>query len=40
MRKELYKMLCERLKEVGGGAIRHIDLWNHYLYISFQLELM
>ena len=29
MRKELYNMLRERLKEVDGGAIRHIDLWNH-----------
>ena len=29
MRKELYQMLCDRLKEVGGGAIKHIDLWNH-----------
>ncbi len=27
MRKELYKMLCERLKTVP--AIKHIDLWNH-----------
>ena len=22
-------MLRERLKEVDGGAVRHIDLWNH-----------
>ena len=29
MRKELYNMLRERLKEVDGGAVRHIDLWNH-----------
>ena len=29
MRKELYNMLRERLKEVGGGVIKHIDLWNH-----------
>ncbi len=29
MRKELYTMLCDRLKTVGGGAIKHIDLWNH-----------
>ena len=29
MRKELYQMLCDRLSAVGGGAIRHIDLWNH-----------
>lgn len=28
-RKELYKDLCERLKTVQNGAIRHIDLWNH-----------
>ena len=29
MRKELYNALCKELKEVGGGAIKHIDLWNH-----------
>ena len=29
MRKELYTMLCEKLKTVGNGAIKHIDLWNH-----------
>lgn len=29
MRKELYSMLCERLKTVNDGAIKHIDLWNH-----------
>mgnify|MGYP006898198118 FL=1 len=29
MRKELYNMLCKELKEVGGGLIKHIDLWNH-----------
>lgn len=29
MRKELYKMLCDRLREVGDGAVKHIDLWNH-----------
>lgn len=29
MRKELYNMLCQRLKTVGEGAIRHIDLWNN-----------
>ncbi len=28
MRKELYKALCERLKTVGEGKIKHIDLWN------------
>ena len=22
-------MLCERLRTVGDGAIKHIDLWNH-----------
>ena len=22
-------MLCKELKEVGGGLIKHIDLWNH-----------
>ncbi len=29
MRKELYNLLCKELKEVGEGAIKHIDLWNH-----------
>ena len=29
MRKELYTMLCEKLKKVSNGAIKHIDLWNH-----------
>ena len=29
MRKELYNALCKELKEVEGGAIKHIDLWNH-----------
>lgn len=29
MRKELYGMLCKKLKEVNDGAIRYIDLWNH-----------
>lgn len=29
MRKELYNLLCKELKEVGDGAIKHIDLWNH-----------
>lgn len=29
MRKELYGMLCEKLKTVGDGVIKHIDLWNH-----------
>lgn len=28
MRKELYKALCERLKTIGNGEIKHIDLWN------------
>ena len=38
MRKELYEMLCERLKEVGGGAIKHIDLWNHNVEFIEQEE--
>lgn len=38
MRKELYKMLCERLKEVGGGAIKYIDLWNHNVEFIEQEE--
>lgn len=29
MRKELYNLLRKELKEVGEGAIKHIDLWNH-----------
>lgn len=38
MRKELYEMLCERLKTVGGGAIKHIDLWNHNVEFIEQEE--
>ena len=38
MRKEIYEMLCERLKTVGGGAIRHIDLWNHNVEFIEQEE--
>lgn len=38
MRKELYLMLCERLKEVGDGVIRHIDLWNHNVEFIEQEE--
>ena len=29
MRKELYNLLCQELKKVADGAIKHIDLWNH-----------
>lgn len=29
MRKELYNMICQRLKLVDDGAIKHIDLWNN-----------
>ncbi len=28
MRKELYLDICERLKAIGEGEIKHIDLWN------------
>ena len=38
MRKELYEMLCARLKEVCGGAIKHIDLWNHNVEFIEQEE--
>ena len=38
MRKEIYEMLCERLKTVGGGAIKHIDLWNHNVEFIEQEE--
>ena len=38
MRKEVYQMLCDRLKEVGGGAIKHIDLWNHNVEFIEQEE--
>ena len=38
MRKELYQMLCDRLKEVGGGAIKHIDVWNHNVEFIEQEE--
>lgn len=38
MRKELYKMLCDKLKTVSGGAIKHIDLWNHNIEFIEQEE--
>ena len=38
MRKELYNMLCERLKTVGDGAIKYIDLWNHNVEFIEQEE--
>lgn len=28
IRKELYKAVCEKLKSIGDGEIKHIDLWN------------
>lgn len=31
-------MLCERLKTVGDGAIKHIDLWNHNVEFIEQEE--
>ena len=39
MRKELYKLLCDRLQAVSGGAIKHIDLWNHNVEFIEQEEL-
>lgn len=38
MRKELYSLLCQALKEVGDGAIKHIDLWNHNVEFIEQEE--
>ncbi len=38
MRKEMYKMLCERLQTVSNGAIKHIDLWNHNVEFIEQEE--
>lgn len=38
MRKELYLKLCERLRLVDGGAIRHIDLWNQNVQFIEQEE--
>lgn len=38
MRKELYNLLCEELKKVGDGAIKHIDLWNHNVEFIEQEE--
>nr|DAY06862.1 MAG TPA: hypothetical protein [Caudoviricetes sp.] len=38
MRKELYKMLRDKLKTVSGGAIKHIDLWNHNVEFIEQEE--
>lgn len=31
-------MLCDRLRQVGGGAIKHIDLWNHNVEFIEQEE--
>ena len=31
-------MLCEKLKEVNNGAIKHIDLWNHNVQFIEQEE--
>ena len=31
-------MLCKELKEVGGGLIKHIDLWNHNVEFIEQEE--
>ena len=31
-------MLCDRLKEVGDGAIKYIDLWNHNVQFIEQEE--
>lgn len=38
MRKELYNKLCEELKRVGDGVIKHIDLWNHNVEFIEQEE--
>lgn len=38
MRKELYLKLCEQLKLVDGGAIRHVDLWNQNVQFIEQEE--
>lgn len=38
MRKEIYQMLIERLRTVGDGAIKHIDLWNHNVEFIEQEE--
>lgn len=38
MRKELYEMLCDELKKVGDGMIKHIDLWNHNVEFIEQEE--
>lgn len=38
MRKELYKKLCEQLKTVSDGAIKHVDLWNHNVEFIEQEE--
>ena len=38
MRKELYNKLCQQLKTVGDGAIKHIDLWNQNVQYIEQEE--
>ena len=38
MRKELYLDLCEQLKLVDGGAVKHVDLWNQNVQFIEQEE--
>lgn len=38
MRKELYNLLCQKLKEIDDGAIKYIDLWNRNVEFIEQEE--
>jgi hypothetical protein len=38
MRTELYKALCKKLKSIGDGEIKHIDLWNRNVEFIDQEE--
>ena len=38
MRTELYKALCEKLRSIGDGEIKHIDLWNRNVEFIEQEE--
>ena len=38
MRTELYKVLCKKLKSIGDGEIKHIDLWNRNVEFIEQEE--
>ena len=38
MRRELYKAICNKLKGIGDGKIKHVDLWNRNIEFIEQEE--